>query len=99
MKQLTTIFLTPIILFSNLFAESTLCFKKNLKNNNNIEQLNLNGGNCKGAYTLNEMKNDGWIIKEEIISQNKSNYKNYLFILEKTENKKLYFNNIKNNDD
>lgn len=95
MRILVT-YLTIIFTLSiNTYAESTLCFKKNVLEPNKIAELKLSGGNCKRAYSLNEMKKTGWVVRDTIITQNEDKSSNYIFIFYRTENQyNLYDNNL-----
>ena len=83
MKKLiiTSIFIST----STLLAQTTMCFKQNHKDMTTIENIKLNGGECKGAYSLNEMKKDGWKVNDIKISQGQNDTSNFVYILRKGE--------------
>ena len=68
---------------STLFAQSTMCFKQNHSDMTTIENVKLQGGECKSAYTLTEMKNDGWSVDDIKITSNPNGTNNFVYILKK----------------
>ena len=80
----------PLTIFSTLIvsanAQTTMCFKKNHQDITTIESVKLNGGECNGAYSLNEMKKDGWKTDDIKISSNPNGTSNFVYILKKGEN-------------
>jgi mono/diheme cytochrome c family protein len=55
-----------------------MCFKKDVQDLTSIENIKLNGGECKSAYSLNDMKKDGWEVSDIKINNN-----DYIYILKK----------------
>ena len=82
--------LIPAAIISTLYisanAQTTMCFKKNHKDITTIEDVKLNGGDCNGAYSLNEMKKDGWKTNDIKITTNQDGSSNFVYILKKGEN-------------
>jgi cytochrome c553 len=58
-----------------------MCFKQNHSDMTTIENVKLNGGECKGAYSLNEMKSRGWTISDIKITEGQNNTNNFVYIL------------------
>lgn len=68
-------------LVSNLaFAQETICYVNEVEKPSTVETLPLEGTNCEGKFSLNQMKNSGWDVLDIKIttSQNKFNYSYYL---------------------
>lgn len=68
---------------SIVFAQETICYKKDFTDIENIDIVKLDGGLCAGINSQTDMKNKGWVIKTADI---KKDY--YLFIFKK-DNKEL----------
>jgi len=68
------------ILGSSLLANTTMCFKENHPSISTIEDTPLDGGECQGKYSINDMKKKAWIISDIKINGN-----NYIYIF-KTKN-------------
>ena len=75
----TTIFFTTLA-----FSQTSMCFKENHKDLSTISNTALDGGECKGLYSLEDMKKQNWKIEDINISQNK-NKKTYIYIFKKNE--------------
>lgn len=89
--------LTTLILSSTtVFAQTTMCFKQNHSDITTIEQVKLQGGECKSAYTLNEMKNNDWRVDDIKITSNPNGTNNFVYILKKglTSNFNSYANGV-----
>lgn len=58
-------------------AENTVCYKNNWNSPSSIEKTPMEGGECKGLYSIKQMKVKGWRILDIKVdsSQNKLNYK------------------------
>lgn len=69
---------TSIFTSSTLLAQTTMCFKKDVHDLTKLEDIKLNGGECKSAYSLNDMKKDGWQVSDIKINNN-----DYIYILKK----------------
>ena len=69
---------TSILTSTSLLAQTTMCFKKDVQDLTQLEDIKLNGGECKSAYTLNDMKKDGWEVSDIKINNN-----DYIYILKK----------------
>jgi cytochrome c553 len=59
-------------------SQTTMCFTKDVKDITALEDIKLNGGECKSAYSLNDMKKDGWEVSDIKINNN-----DYIYILKK----------------
>ena len=84
MKLLSSITLTSILTASFAFAQTTMCFKENHKSMATIETTALNGGECKGQKSVQDMKNDGWSVADINIDKTE-NGSNYIYIFKKEE--------------
>ena len=79
MTNLSKLIITTSLLTStSLLAQTTMCFKKNVQDLTELENIKLNGGECKSAYSLNDMKKDGWEVSDIKINNN-----DYIYILKK----------------
>lgn len=78
MTSLSKILISTSIITSSLLAQTTMCFKKDVQDLTSIENIKLNGGECKSAYSLNDMKKDGWEVSDIKINNN-----DYIYILKK----------------
>lgn len=88
-KNLSYIIITAI--FLPLFAKQTMCYKEDLNKISQIQTVKLEGGYCKGEYTLQQMKDNNWTIKE--VKQNIVNNKySFIYIFSKNENINLDIN-------
>jgi mono/diheme cytochrome c family protein len=67
---------------SLLFAQVTLCYKENWKQLSQIEVVALDGGQCAGKYSVKDMQQKGWIIKDIQISKSQNGF-NYSYVLQK----------------
>ena len=73
------ILLSSILLLNTyLFANTTMCFKENHKSLTTIESTPVDGGECAGKYSLNDMKNIGWSVSDIKISGS-----NFIYVLKK----------------
>jgi cytochrome c553 len=77
---------TLLISLSN--AMTTMCYKNNHDDPSSIENIALNGGECKGEFSLIQMKKNGWIVDDMKISM-KNESMNYIYILKKEKNQKV----------
>ncbi len=84
MRLLTSISLSSILFLSIASAETTMCFKENHKDMSTIEEINLNGGVCKGDKSVKDMKRDGWNVDDIKITQTEKGT-NYIYIFKKDE--------------
>ena len=75
------------ILFTISNASITMCYKNNHGDPSTIENELLDGGECKGKYSLTQMKESGWIVDDMKISM-KNDSMNYIYILKKDKKKK-----------
>lgn len=65
-----------------LLAETTMCFKENHSSMATIENTKLDGGECKGLFSLNDMKNNNWKVEDIKITTKDNNY-SFIYILKK----------------
>jgi cytochrome c553 len=66
-------------------AQTTMCFKQNHKDLMTIENTNLDGGECKGAKSANEMKEEGWVIDDIKMTPNDAGT-NFVYVFKKNTN-------------
>jgi len=78
-----------IFLGSSLLANTTMCFKENHSSISTIENTPLDGGECQGKYSVNDMKKKAWIISDIKINGN-----NYIYIFKTSNNKQDLNENI-----
>lgn len=78
-KSLITIF-TTAILAQGLQADMTICYKKNWKSPSTIETTKLDGGECNGELSYQDMLKKGWYLKDIKIERSKEGL-NYSYIL------------------
>lgn len=55
----------------SLSAATTQCFKKDWTKPSTIESVTLDGGECKGTFSLKQMKSKGWYVDDIQIKKNK----------------------------
>jgi hypothetical protein len=65
-----------------LCAQSTLCFKKSITDISTIESIKLDGGKCKGQYSLQDMKSQGFHVLDINVKE-KNNKLDVVYILQK----------------
>lgn len=82
MKLLSSLTLATILSSSLAFAQTTMCFKENHKSMATIETTFLNGGECKGEKSVQDMKNDGWGVADININKGEDG-SNYVYIFKK----------------
>jgi len=78
-----------IFLGSSLLANTTMCFKENHPSISTIENTPLDGGECQGKYSVNDMKKKAWIVRDIKISGN-----NYIYIFKSSNNQQNLDENI-----
>lgn len=71
-------------LCSVIYAQTTICYKNNWETPSTIEDTPLDFGECKGVYSLNQMRKKGWEIADIKIETNK-NLQNYTYFLVKND--------------
>ena len=71
-----------LVLFisTNLNAQTTICYKLAWNKPSLIEKTKLNGGECKGDFSFDDMKTKGWFLKDLKIEKGKTGF-NYAYIL------------------
>ncbi len=82
-KSILTIF-TATLLAQGLNAATTLCYKNDWKSPSTIESTKLEGGECKGEFSYQDMLKNGWYLKDIKISKGKDGL-NYSYILSDKE--------------
>ena len=87
LRPLTITLLSSI----TLFASTTMCFKENHPSMATIEKAKLDGGECKGQYSLKQMKEKGFSVDDIKVTTNKTGNYNFVYIL-KDENAKQVSN-------
>lgn len=81
MKKIIVFFLSCIFAFA---TETTMCFKQNWAFLADIDNTALDGGNCKGIKSAEQMKKDGWIIVDIRVTPAKIGM-DYLYIFKKND--------------
>ena len=72
-----------IVFISTLtYAQSTMCFKENHTSMSTIENVALDGGECKSTLTVNQMKEKGWKVDDIKITTKENKY-NFIYIFKK----------------
>lgn len=74
--------LFALVLTTSLFADVTMCYKENFTTPSKLETTSLEGGECNGKYSVLDMKNNGWSIKD-ISTTKGENGMNYTYIFSK----------------
>jgi len=67
---------------SLLSASATMCYKKDHLDPSTIETVALSGGECKDAYSVEDMKKNGYAVDSMKI-QNGTNGFNYIYVFQK----------------
>lgn len=75
---------------TSLFGEITMCYKENVTNPSKLENALLDGGECNSKYSSNDMKKNGWKIKDISTSKDENgiNY-TYIFLKDTINDSKL----------
>ncbi len=68
--------------FANILEDTARCFKESWEEASTIEQTPLSGKECYNEKTLEDMKKDGWKVKEKTVMP-VENGDDYIFILTK----------------
>ena len=97
------ILLLLILFLATLFAKTTLCYKENTTISKINKFILLDGGECQGKLSAQDMEKYGWNIKYAQVTKAKSFY-NHLIIFNKTTQKdiikeQIQKQNIKSNFD
>lgn len=69
-----------ILLAQNVAAKTTICHKNNWEKPSTIETIALDGGECKGEFSLKQMKAKGWFIEDILIKGSKKGL-NFSYVL------------------
>ncbi len=96
MKSISTKVLlatTTIFLSANLNAKTTICYKNEWTKPSTIGEMKLDGGECNSEFSIQEMKNKGWNLKDIKITSGEKGL-NYQYVLTtdeiiKMDNKKI----------
>lgn len=97
MKLFTSLLFGTLAL-STLHAQTTMCFKENHQSMSTIENTPLDGGECKSKFSLNDMKNTGWSIKDIKVTPKDSKFSFIYILSKKTANTRNFTNTIENNN-
>ena len=76
------IIILSLFFISTLIAQKTLCYKKNISESSVNNTIQLNGRDCQGKFSANEMKKLGWSLDDIKITSNGDAY-NHLYIFSK----------------
>lgn len=69
------------LLFTNIAnAKNTICYKNNWTSPSTIESVVLDGGECQGKYSVEDMKKKGWNVLDIKVETNENNI-NYSYLL------------------
>ncbi len=78
MKLLASILALNIFAFAN----TTMCYINNIKDISKVESKKFDGGECKGKYSIDDMKAKSWSVDDIKISK-KDNGFDFIYILKK----------------
>ncbi len=67
---------------TSLFADVTMCYKENFTTPSKLESVLLDGGVCDGKYSVLDMKNNGWSVKDISTSKGEAGL-NYAYVFSK----------------
>ncbi|MEA3499194.1 MAG: plasminogen-binding N-terminal domain-containing protein [Campylobacterota bacterium] len=71
-----------LFFLSSLLAETTLCYKKEIKLSSIDNTLILDGDKCQGKFSITDMIKQGWKLSDSKIMENNENY-NHIYIFNK----------------
>lgn len=74
--------LISIALSTLLLGSTTMCFKKDHLDPSSIESIALDGGECQGKFSVNDMKTQGYDVKDIKITLGDKGM-NYIYIFSK----------------
>jgi cytochrome c553 len=77
------------LLINMLLANTTMCYKNNIKDISTVEDKKFDGGKCNSTYSITDMKKNKWTIDDIKISKNDKNLFNFIYILKNNETKKV----------
>ena len=77
-----------------VFANTTMCYKNNIKDISTVEDKFFSGGECNGLNSINDMKKQSWSVDDIQISKNNDGF-NFIYILKKDEQIKTVLVNSK----
>lgn len=77
-----------LFLATSSFASTTMCFKESHSSMTTIESIALDGGECAGKYSINDMKAKGWSVDDIKISQTPKGM-NFIYILKSPNHSKI----------
>lgn len=85
-----------LLLAQNVVAKTTVCYKNNWEKPSTIETVALEGGECKGEFSLKQMKAKGWFVEDILIKGAKKGL-NYSYVLNTTNPVKVTKEDVKKN--
>ena len=68
------------VFLSSLFSQTILCYKNDISDTGLNINVKLDGNECKGEFTINDMKNMGWELDDFKITQNSLSTYNHIYI-------------------
>ncbi len=77
-----------LLLATSSFASTTMCFKESHSSMATIESIALDGGECAGKYSINDMKAKGWNVDDIKISQTPKGM-SFIYILKSPNHSKV----------
>ena len=81
MKLLASILALNVFIFAN----TTMCYKNNIKDISTVESKKFDGGECKGKYSITDMKKQLWSVDDIKISKKDDGF-DFIYILKKETN-------------
>jgi len=89
MKLLASILALNIFAFAN----TTMCYINNIKDISTVENKKFDGGECKGKYSISDMKKQSWNVDDIKISKKDDGF-NFIYVLKK----EILVSNVNNVD-
>ncbi|QEZ88428.1 c-type cytochrome [Aliarcobacter cibarius] len=77
-----------LLLATSSFASTTMCFKESHSSMATIESIALDGGECAGKYSINDMKAKGWSVDDIKITQTPKGM-SFIYILKSPDHAKI----------
>lgn len=94
MKNKILLLCASLFVTLSLQAKETICYKKDWLSPGTIETTTLDGGECNSAFSVIEMKEKGWNIKDIQVTSSKNGL-NYTYIFTDVQPKVSKFLNAK----
>uniref|UniRef100_UPI0040480D1A plasminogen-binding N-terminal domain-containing protein n=1 Tax=Aliarcobacter sp. TaxID=2321116 RepID=UPI0040480D1A len=88
-NKLLLISATSCLISNSVFAQETVCYKDGIERPSLIENIALDGGECKGIYSIKQMEEKGWGVLDIKINSTQNKF-NYSYLLTKNGNAPLY---------